>query len=130
MTRCGEAVPPDRPFIKLPQHTVAATKYGAEPPLLLCVDRQATVQSSLRKSREISAIRLGLVTHEETGTSLAIHLYLASRFSPSASTGQRHRANDRAMDASWPVTGARVWRGDDKEISLFSLFVGLSGGSI
>jgi hypothetical protein len=125
MTRCGRTAPPDRSFTILPRYTVAATKYGAEPPLPLCVDRHVTVRASLRKSREISAIRLGLVTHEEIGMSLAIHLYRLSRCCPSGSPGQRHRANDRALDASRPITGARaLWEGN-RGISRFSLFVRL-----
>ena len=108
MTRCGEAVPPDRHYTRLPPNTVAATKYGAKPSLLLRVGRQGTVQASLRKSREISAIRLGLVTHEATGMSLATHLHLVSRFSPYGSPGQRHRAKDRSFDASRAITEARA----------------------
>src|SRR5262245_31325295 len=109
MTQCGEAVPLDRNYTRLLPYTVAATKYGAEPRLLLCLDRNGTVQASLRKSREISAIPLDLVTHEATGMSLATHLHVVSRFSLSGSPGQRHRANDRAFDASRPVTEVRVW---------------------
>jgi hypothetical protein len=90
MTRCGEAVPPDRPYIRLPPYAVAATKYGAEPHFLLRMDRHGTVRTSLSKSLEISVIRLGLMTHEETGMSIAIHLPFVSRFSPSGTHGLRY----------------------------------------